>query len=146
MTIQPVSPTSTSSPDQTSSDPVIAQARQMIASNDLKGAIRSLEDLARNQRPASDELRHALIDAHMRYIQQLSTMHSLPPDQLELLNEVLYSHSTRVIDLDANQPEARATRESTLTYYREHQKSPPVMINPTAFYDELLNQKANSTP
>jgi hypothetical protein len=141
--IRPLGQESTASPEL-SANPDIARAQKMLADKDIKGGIRALENLAKTQRPPSNELKTSLIDAHVQYISQLSTMHNVRPNQLEVLTEVLYSHSTRVLDLDPTNAMAKATRESTLTYYTHQKKAPPLVIDPLVFYDELLNQKAAS--
>lgn len=115
----------------------IAWAQDRLDKNDMKGAIKILEGLAKSQNPMSDELKRELVNAHLKYVQQLSTMRTAP---LDLLNQVMYNHAARILELEPDHPEARADREASLTYFREHQKTPPAQIDPLIFLDDLMNQ------
>jgi len=123
-----------------SSNPEIAKAQDLLAKNDSKGAIRTLENLAKTQRPLSDELKNALIEAHDSYLTQLSIMRNIPKEQMDIFIEVMYMHAARILDLKPDHATALAQKQSVMTYFKEHKKTPPAVIDPLMFLDERLSQ------
>ena len=118
--------TPTAAAPASTGDPDIDHANQMLASNDIKGAIRALENLAKNRpQPLSPVLTKALVDAHVAYISQLSTMRGIRPNQLAVLTEVKYDHATRIIDLDPANAMAKSIRQSVLAYFQHEKKILP---------------------
>jgi hypothetical protein len=124
----------------TSSNPDIAKAQELLAKDDSKGAIRLLEDLAKMQRPLSEELKAALIEAHDKYVTQLSLTRNIPPDQMNIFREVMYMHAARILELKPDHPGAKAQKESVMVYYKTNKLTPPTTIDPLMFFDDRISQ------
>lgn len=122
---------------QMTGDPEIDSGLELLAKNDFKGAIRRLEFIAQTKRPMPDNLKKAIVESHNRYIASLSTNRHAP---LDLLNEVVYSHAMRILELEPDHAEAKAAMESVKMYFRNNNKIPPVVVDPLAFLDEKMAQ------
>jgi hypothetical protein len=129
-----------------SANPDIARAQDLLSKNDAKGAIKILENIAMAQHPMSEDLKSALIDAHDNYCAQLSVMRNIPKEQMDIFIEVMYMHAARILELKPDHPGAMAQKQSVMTYYKEHQKTPPAMIDPMMFLDDRLSQAGASSP
>jgi len=111
--------------------------------NDIKEALRILERVAETQMPLSDELKYALVDAHVRYVQKLTIMRDTPP---ELRNTVLYSHAARILQLDPTHVEAQQVMNSVKEYFQKNNKPLPTKIEPLIFLDEEMAKRGETNP
>jgi hypothetical protein len=137
-------PSQTAPPELPKSQvPEINQTRDLLAASNYKEAIRLIESYAQNHQPLNDELKFTVVDAHRRYLQTLNTDRTSPR---EALMKVLYCHAARILELVPGDPEAKANRESAMTYYKEHQLPPPVTIDPIIFLDDVVNEVNQKTP
>jgi len=111
--------------------------------NDIKEALKILERVAETQMPLSDELKYALVDAHVRYVQKLTVMRGTPD---ELRNTVLYSHAARILQLDPTHVEAQQVMNSVKEYFQKNNKPLPTKIEPLIFLDEEMAKRAATNP
>jgi hypothetical protein len=110
-------------------------AKELLTKGDFKGAITMLENIAKTQEPMTDELKYALIDAHVQYLGKLTVMRTAPMD---LLNRVTYSHASRILQLQPDHAEALATKNAAITYFTGHQMTPPQVVDPVLFLEDLM--------
>ena len=124
-----------SAPTRTAGGESVASAKELITQGDFKGAITMLENIAKTQEPMTDELKYALIDAHVQYLGKLTVMRTAP---LDLLNRVTYSHASRILELQPDHAEALATKNAAMTYFTGHQMTPPQVVDPVLFLEDLM--------
>lgn len=85
----------------------------------------------------SQDLRGLLIEAHTKYIDQISAMDNIP----ELIaNHLLYSHYSRILQLDPENADAKTGLDAVKSFY-ENQKLPlPDTVNPTETLADAMKE------
>ena len=83
------------------------------------------------------DLRSLLIEAHTKYIDQITAMTNIP----ELIaNHLLYSHYSRILQLDPENADAKTGLDAVKSFY-ENQKLPlPDTVNPTETLADAMKE------
>jgi len=123
-------------PDQSgaalTSDPGVDQshdAQELLRNGDFEAAIAILEDMSANEENI-ENLTGMLIEAHLGYAQAIALSRRVDPRPL---NEVLYSHYMRILELDPENEEAQAGINAASVWFEGHGMELPSEIDPLAF-------------
>lgn len=117
-------------------------AQDLMRHGDMEGALAILENMSAAG-PMTDDLSALLIDAHLRYVNQIAMNRQV---ELSVLNDVLFSHYMRVLELDPENEEAIAGMNSVRFWYEGHGVTPPEAIDPLAFLPTEETEEVDAEP
>ncbi len=115
------------------------EAQDMLRSGDVEAAIAILENMSVGE-PPSPELSAQLVDAHIMYVQQIAMTRTTSP---QVLNEVLYCHYGRILELDPENEEAIAGLAAVQMWFETHGMILPEEIDPLKFLPDLVSDDSS---
>ncbi|HDS30411.1 MAG TPA: hypothetical protein ENN67_05135 [Firmicutes bacterium] len=116
-------------PNVVTDDEKIQYAMELLQQGDDINAVIILEGIW-SSAPERDDLPALLVQAHTQYVRRISTMRGI---DMEILNEVLYSHLQRILEFEPDNAEAAAGLSSVQMFYENRGLTLPAEINPLAF-------------
>jgi hypothetical protein len=122
-----VSGPSASGPSQ--SEMQVELANEQMRQGNFDEAIAILETMAETT-PDFPGLNEKLIEAHLGYTNKIAGERMVPPN---LLNETLYNHYMRVLELDPENAEAEAGVSASMVFFESRGMTPPEKVDPLAF-------------
>jgi len=117
------------------------EAQEMLRSGNVEGAISILENMSVGE-PPSPDLAAQLVDAHIMYTQQIVMTRTTSP---QVLNEVLYCHYSRILELDPENEEAIAGLAGVQSWYDTHGMTLPEEIDPLKFLPDLMSDTSENS-
>jgi hypothetical protein len=117
------------------------EAQELLRSGNIEQAIAVLEDMAAHE-PPSPGLRDQLIEAHTMYTQRIAMNRMVMP---QVLNEVLYCHYMRILELDPENEEATAGLAGVQSWYETHGLTFPEEVDPLKFLPTDMGESSENT-
>lgn len=108
-------------------------ANRLLQQGRVDEAILLLEGMAENE-PGREDIIGPLIEAHSMYADQVSRLSNSFP---MLVNQVLYSHYSRILELDPENADAKSGLELVTEFYGAQNLSLPEEIDPTLLLSDL---------